>query len=55
MLFIYRKRQKFGRTLVWQMEEISHICQTLNDQLAFFVLFIIVCTVSLPNFLLPTC
>jgi len=55
LLSKYRKRQKFGGTLVWRIWQIKEIHQTLIRQLAFFVLFIIGCTVNSPNFLPPTC
>jgi len=48
----YRKRRKFGGTLVWWIEEIR---QTLIRQLTIFVLFSIGYTVNSPIFLPPTC
>jgi len=50
---IYRKRRKFGVTLIWQIWWIEGIHQILIHQLVIFILFTIGCTVNLPNFLQP--
>jgi len=45
-----------GGTFVWQIWQIDKIHhQTFSRQLATFILFIIGCSVNLPNFLPPTC